>query len=135
MKIALDSNIFIYALENKKELGDLSRKLLAELKEQNHQLVTSVLTIQEVLVGVYKERLVNRINEYLEFISGEGRIAVIDFNREVAVISARIRADYPQIKTPDAIQLATAINQGASRFYTADKKLPKKIGRLTIKSI
>ena len=60
---------------------------------------------------------------------------MIDFNREVAVISARVRADYPHIKTPDAIQLATAINQGASRFYTADKKLPKKIGRLTIKSI
>ncbi len=135
MKIALDSNIFIYALENTKELGDLSRGLLLEIKEQNHQPLTSVLTVQEVLVGVYKEGLSNKINEYLEFISGGGRIAVIDFNREVAVISARVRADYPHIKTPDAIQLATAINQGASRFYTADKKLPKKIGRLTIKSI
>lgn len=135
MKIALDSNIFIYALENQEELGNLSRNLFSELNKPNYQLLTSVLTVQEVLVGAYKENLGSKVTEYLEFISGGGKITIVDFTREIAIISAQVRADHPKVKTPDAIQLATAISQDAKIFYTADKKLPNKIGKLEIRSL
>jgi predicted nucleic acid-binding protein len=37
--------------------------------------------------------------------------------------AAELRAAH-QLKTPDAIQLAVAINHGASRFLTNDRRIP-----------
>lgn len=133
VKIALDANIFIYALENTGLSGDKSRDLFAQIKKERPQVVTSVLTIQEVLVGAYKEGLKDKVTAYVEFISGGGFVTIVDFTREIAILSAQIRATHSQIKTPDAIQLATAIHQDAGEFYTADKRLPKKIGKLRIR--
>lgn len=132
-KIALDTNIFIYALEGEGKLGDSARRFFAEIKRKKPQVFTSVLTIQEVFVGVYKEGLEEKIPSYLEFISGGGLITVVDMSREIAIISAKIRAEYKAIRTPDAIQLATAICVGAREFITADRQLPRKINGLNIK--
>lgn len=138
-KIALDTNIFIYALEGKGELGNSARALFARIKRKNLQVFTSVLTIQEVFVGVYKEGLEDKIPNYLEFILGGGLITVVDVNREIAILAAKIRAEHKNmhniknIRTPDAIQLATAIYAGAREFITADRQLPKKIDGLNIK--
>lgn len=42
----------------------------------------------------------------------------------VAEEAARLRARH-NLRTPDAIQLATAIRSGASSFLTNDRHLPK----------
>ncbi|MBI2326871.1 PIN domain-containing protein [Candidatus Curtissbacteria bacterium] len=132
LKIALDSNIFIYALENKGRSGNASRKKLFEIKETNLQVFTSVLTLQEILVGVYKEGLIRKVHAYLNFISNSGNISIVDFTRNIAIKSAQIRAQYKQIRTPDAIHLATALESGAEIFVTADRRLPRKINGLKI---
>ncbi|WP_273698707.1 PIN domain-containing protein [Syntrophothermus sp.] len=49
----------------------------------------------------------------------------------IAVRSAQIRAEY-RLRTPDAIQLATAIESQATLFVTNDLKLPGKVGPLTV---
>jgi predicted nucleic acid-binding protein len=135
LKIALDSNIFIYALEDEGMLADKSRELLFRIKETSNHVFTSVLTIQEVLVGVYKEGLVNKVNSYLNFILNADNISIIDLSMDIAIKSAQIRAKFVQIRTPDAIHLATAISQKVDEFYTVDKRLPKKIENLRIVSI
>lgn len=132
-KIALDTNIFIYALEDEGKLGNSARRLFTEIKRKKPQVFTSVLTIQEVFVGVYKEGLEDRIPNYLEFILGAGLITVVDVNREIVILAAKIRAEHKTIRTPDAIQLATAIYAGAREFITADRRLPKRINKLNIK--
>lgn len=141
-KIALDTNIFIYALEDNSELGDASRKLFRIISKKAPQVVTSVITIEEILVGVYKRNLMDRISEYLGFISGNGLIDVIDVDKQIAMKAAQIRAEFSKkekglyrVRASDAIQIATAIICRAEEFYTADKRLPKNIDNLRIVSL
>ena len=47
--------------------------------------------------------------------------------QEIAEEAARLRAAH-KIRTPDSIQLATAINGGASFFLTNDDRLPELPG-------
>ena len=56
-KIAIDTNIFIYSLEDEGNLGDLARSIFEVIKKEKPQVFTSVLTIEEVLVGVYRQGL------------------------------------------------------------------------------
>lgn len=113
-------------------LRQSSKRLFETIRKDNPQVFTSVLTIEEVLVGVYKEGLEYKILSYLEFISGGGLITVVEMTKQIAMLSAKIRAQY-NVRTPDSIQLATAISSGASEFITADRRLPKKVEDLIIR--
>jgi len=44
-------------------------------------------------------------------------------NAQISETAAELRAKYSFIRTPDAIQIATAINTEADFFITNDKKL------------
>jgi predicted nucleic acid-binding protein len=52
-------------------------------------------------------------------------IDIFDLNTEISRLAANIRAEY-NYKTPDSIQLATAINYNSDYFLTNDKKLTHK---------
>ena len=43
---------------------------------------------------------------------------------QIAEEAAQIRATYRRIRTPDALQIATAVVAGAHYFVTNDKALP-----------
>lgn len=129
----IDTNIFIYALEDNGHLGEHSRDLLRQIKQQSARVYTSVLTIEEVLTGVFKESLDAKIPKYLEFISGGGLITILEFEQNTAIVCARLRAQY-KLKTPDAIQLACALVCGSTRFFTADRRIPKQIDEMKIDS-
>ena len=51
-------------------------------------------------------------------------IYLIEENPAYAEQAARLRADY-NIRTPDAIQINTALSAGASHFFTNDIRLPE----------
>jgi predicted nucleic acid-binding protein len=50
-------------------------------------------------------------------------VTTVRVSQVIAEEAARLRANY-SLRTPDAIQLATAIRSGASFFLTNDSKLP-----------
>lgn len=133
-RIALDTNMFVYALEDKGKLGDEARKLLQEIKAKKFIACTSVITIHEVLTGVYKKGMAEKVQDYVLAITGDGLIKVVEFTQQIALSSAQIRAKYG-LKTPDAIQIASAISVEASTFFTGDKRIPRKIGKLIVKGL
>lgn len=133
-RIALDTNVFVYALENQGKLGDGARDLLQRIKAEKPIVYTSVITIHEVLTGVYKKGMAEKVPDYVLAITGDGLIRIVDFTQQIALTSAQIRAKYG-LKTPDAIQIASAISAGASTFFTGDKRIPRKIGKLTVKGL
>lgn len=55
------------------------------------------------------------------------QVTTIEVVPNIAETAAQLRADY-NLKTPDAIQMATAINEGASYFLTNDGRLPSLPG-------
>ncbi len=129
--IALDSNIFIRALDDPGPLGEKSRTFLKDLKEKTPVVFISVMVLEEFFVKVYKSGREKDVDNILDFITLGGLAQLVDVNKQIALMAAKIRADY-HIKTPDALHLASAMEAGAGVFITTDRGLPRKIGKLTV---
>lgn len=130
--IALDSNIFIRALDDPGPLGGKSRIFIDDLRQTTTKVFISVMILEEFFVKVYKQGRERDIDNILDFITLGGLAQLIDVNRQIALLAAKIRADY-HVKAPDALHLASAVEAGAKVFVTTDKRLPRKIGKLTVK--
>lgn len=132
MGIALDTNIFILAYNHRGIQGEIARKLLDKLTRPGSKIFISVLVLEEFLVKIYKKGLEKNLADYENFLTGGGLYTAVDVNRQIARVAAKIRADYPSIRTPDAIHIASAIESGAKEFITTDRRIPKKIGALKV---
>lgn len=135
MAVALDTNIFILAYDQKDPKGEKALKLLNKIQDSNNQIFISVIVFEEFLVKIYKQGLERNLADYENFLTAGGTISVIDVNKQIARLAAKIRADYSSIRTPDAIHIATALVVNAKLFITTDRRLPKKIKNLEIRSL
>jgi predicted nucleic acid-binding protein len=122
-RIFWDTNLFIYLLEGhgalSKRVVDLRRAMLS----RGDQLVTSALTLGEVLVKPMEQgdhRLGVKYEEAIEAAS-----LVIPFDSKSARIYASLRTDR-SLRAPDAIQLACAAAAGVDLFVTNDARLHAK---------
>jgi predicted nucleic acid-binding protein len=120
-RIFLDSNLFIYQLEDMGPRGERANIIFERLSGRKDTVLTSTLTLGEVLVKPL--RTGNRALEmrYRELLR-EPEVRVLTFDRAAGEIFARIRQDRA-IKAPDAIQLATAASAGCDLFITNDDRL------------
>ncbi|MFZ4815188.1 MAG: type II toxin-antitoxin system VapC family toxin [Phototrophicaceae bacterium] len=87
-------------------------------------IVTSVITLAEVLTHPMKLDRETLVEEYEEILSNSTGLDLILVDAEIARKSAALRAKY-NLRTPDAIQLATALVQGCEAFITNDKGFKK----------
>ena len=83
--------------------------------------VTSVMSLLEGLVAPTRNNDTELIRKFHNLFYYT-RIQTIEFTSQIAEEAARLRA-FNNIKTPDAIQVATAITAQASVFLTNDIKL------------
>ena len=130
----VDSNIFIYALEASGEEGGSALQFFKEIKNKNPRVFTSVVTISEVMIKVFERKLDEKIDDYLGFISGNGAISIVEISRSTAILAAKLRAEH-RFKTPDAMQIASALLCNANEFVTADRGFPKKIEKMLVRNI
>jgi len=122
-RIFWDTNLFIYLFEEYGELSlrvqDLRRKML----QRGDQLLTSALTLGELLVKPTEKGAMGLCKGYEEALS---RTAILlPFDVKAAPHYARLRCDRG-IRAPDAIQLACAGAAGVDLFITNDERLRSK---------
>ena len=86
------------------------------------EFITSTLTLLEVLVLPIRLRKKDLVDQYEMILTQSDSINIIELNLGISRLAAEIRAEY-NYKTPDSIQLATAINSNSDYFLTNDKKL------------
>lgn len=120
--VSLDSNIFVYYFESNPEFGICVKEIFLLLEKNKLKAVTSVTTLIELLSR--KELDDHQLDLLRERFSTVPNLQTFDINEELALEAARIRREY-KFKMPDAIQLATAINQKAQAFITNDDGLKK----------
>jgi len=118
-KVFFDTNLFIYLIEENEKYLDSLMKMLNFLEENRYEIVTSTLTLGEILTKPYKDNKINLANQYIDFFN---KIELIELNQDIATKFAKIRADYA-IKTPDAIQLASSVYAKCKYFATNDERL------------
>lgn len=119
-RLALDTNIFIHALNNNPKFP-LASDFFRYLPRYKGEIFTSIITILETAVHYYKYNHQTHIAEMLDFIEG-GRVTTLDVDQAIALRAAELKAQFSYLKAPDAIQLATAVNQKAQLFLTYNRK-------------
>lgn len=132
-KIALDTAPFIYFIEEHSEYISILTELFISNSKGKLPIVSSTITLLEVLVLPYKLGKADLAERYENILTGSDTISLIDVNKQISRIAAQLRAEY-KLRTPDAIQIATAIYAKADCFITNDKQLKsvKEIQILTM---
>jgi len=120
-RIFLDSNLFIYQLEDLGPRGHRANFIFERLSYRKDTILTSTLTVGEVLVKPIQTGNRALETKYRELLR-EPEVRVLAFDRAAGELFARIRQNRA-IKAPDAIQLATAASGGCDLFITNDDRL------------
>jgi predicted nucleic acid-binding protein len=95
------------------------------LSDRRDQLLTSTLTLAEVLVKPLSVGEVAWADRYEKLLNTPG-VSLLAFDRSCARIYAQLRQD-KTIKPPDAIQLSCAASAECDLFITNDDRLSRKI--------
>lgn len=122
-RVFWDTNLFIYLIEGHDDRADRVAALRERMLERGDQLVTSALTLGEVLVRPLEAGQDDLAAEYRNAITTGAE--VIPFDEETAVLYAGVRQDRG-IRPPDAIQLASAARARTDLFVTNDERLSRK---------
>jgi len=118
-RIALDSNILIYAVEQSPVFGDLAAGVFRWLDAPRNSAVVSTLTFLEVSVAPYRDNCEELVDSYYGLFKLYPQLDCVPVTIDVADLAAQLRAEH-QLKTPDAIVAATAIRSGATALVTND---------------
>jgi len=121
---ALDTAIFIYYIEENPSFLPLVAPIFEEVAEGRREVVTSSLTLLEVLVVPYRAGNLALAERYEASLSRSRGLRLVDIGRDELRTAAQLRALHPSLRTPDALQLAAALSAGCRSFVTNDRDLP-----------
>jgi predicted nucleic acid-binding protein len=91
------------------------------------------VTLLEVLVKPLREGQIAIAKQYRDILTMAPGIELFDVTSAIAEQAAELRAKY-NLRTPDAIQLATSVELGAAYFLTNDNRL-KAVSETTVVTI
>jgi predicted nucleic acid-binding protein len=117
--IALDTSLFIYQIEAHARYLPLTDHIFSWLERPGSQAVTSTITMTELLVQPYRDSDEQLVNWFYGLLSTYPNLGWIGPNLEIADLAARFRGLH-RLRTPDALQAATAVYAGATGLITND---------------
>ena len=120
-RVFWDTNLFVHLLEDKGELIERVASLRERMIERADELLTSALTLGEVLVRPAEADDKDLMRRYERAITAGA--SVLPFDAAAASTFAVVRRDR-SIQPPDAIQLACA---AVDLFITNDRRLSRKL--------
>jgi len=118
-RIALDTSVFIYQVEENPRYVALTDPIFKWLEPPDHQAVTSTITMTELLVQPYRDSSERRAKEFYALLSTYPNLEWIAPSLEIADIAARVRASH-RVPIADALQAATAVKAQATGLVTND---------------
>ena len=124
-RIFFDTNLFIYLLEDAGDRGARVSEIVERMSERRDELLTSTLTLAEVLVKPLSAGDHDWADRYERYLNTPG-VSMLPFDRASARIYAQLRRD-KALSPPDAIQLACAASARCDLFITNDERLSRKI--------
>jgi predicted nucleic acid-binding protein len=120
-RVFWDTNLFIYLFEKNVERAPRVIELRRGMLARRDELLTSYLTVGEVIAKPKQMGNVMPERSYLDFFSS-GSVELVAFSLEAAKRYGDIRSR-ERIRPADAIQLACASAAGTDLFVTNDNRL------------
>ena len=121
--VGLDTPPLIYFIEEHPEYLPVVRPVFAAMTEGALTGVASALMLMETLVRPYRVGNAPLAAQYEAFLTGSRGFRLEEITINVLRAATQLRAAH-NIKTPDAIHLATALMATCPVYLTNDRKLP-----------
>ena len=129
--VGLDTAPLIYYIEQFPAFYPTVQPFFQAVGHGAFSVVTSIVTLTEVLVQPYRYGDRRLAQEYRDILLGSPGVLTLPVSQDIAEETARIRATY-NLRTPDALQIATALQAGASFFLTNDSDFRRVPGISTL---
>lgn len=113
----------IYFVERNEQYVEAIRPLFEAADRGQVRLITSAITLLEVLVVPLRAGDAVLARRYEELLSHSRGLTLVDLRRPILRAAAHLRAVHA-MRTPDAIQLAAAATERCGSFLTNDRRLP-----------
>ena len=127
MRVYIDTNVFVYAMETDYSEGLRARRVLRHVERGEIEAATSEITLAEALRGGYARLSPDAFRSYVELLAPGGELILIPITREILIAAAGLGSDR-KIDLPDAIHVSTTLSAECDVFLTDDKRLPVPAG-------
>ncbi|MCK5521910.1 MAG: PIN domain-containing protein [Thiomargarita sp.] len=118
--VFLDTAPVIYYVEENPNYFAIVKSIFDDLIEKKTRLaVTSPVTLAECLVVPLRNGIVQRQQDFIDFLKDESKISLEIIDEETGEQAAIFRAKY-NLKLPDALQVAVALQANCDAFLTND---------------
>ncbi|MHB8478477.1 MAG: type II toxin-antitoxin system VapC family toxin [Steroidobacteraceae bacterium] len=117
--VLIDTALWIYHFERHTRLGSVAGKLIKGLEAGKFRGVASELTLLELTVRPLQLGRQDAADEYELLLDHFPNLELAPITREILSLAAGLRARH-RLRTPDAIQVATAVQRGATLAITND---------------
>ncbi len=121
--VGLDTAPLIYFIEENPAYIESVRLFFEAMDKGNFTVVTSTVTLLEVLVHPLRSNNKELAAEYRDIMLNS-KLMTLEVSNAIAEQAALLRATH-NIRTPDAIQISAVLEAGATHFFTNDIRLPE----------
>lgn len=125
--VAMDTAVFIYFIEEHPDFLPLIAPIFEQTARGERELVTSAVTLLEVLVVPYRAGNLTLADQYEALLTRSRGVSLVEIDGVQLRTAAQLRAAY-RVRTPDALQLAAALSRRCATFLTNDRNFPELSG-------
>lgn len=118
--VYVDANAVIYGIEHVEPYFSLLAPLWASSGPASFQLVSSELTLLEVLVRPFRTGNIRLEAEFRALLQQNVDLRLAPVTQRVLEAGAHLRATLTSLRTPDAIHAATALMENCALLVTND---------------
>ncbi len=126
-RIYLDTNFFIYTLENFAPAAAAVAGIGAMIQRCEVLAYTSELTLAEVLVAPLRKGDQRLVDLYGDLLTTRDGLSIVPVTRDVWIQAAAERTS-ASFKLPDAVHIATARRNACEAFLTNDRGFSRLSG-------
>lgn len=120
--VAVDTAAFIYFIEAHPTYLPALLPLFTAADLEQLMIVTSAITVLEVLVVPYRAGNMVLASRYEALLTRSRGMFLREIDRTQLLAAAQLRA-VAGVRTPDALQLAAALSEGCTAFVTNDQRI------------
>lgn len=120
--LGFDTSPVIYFVEAHPRYDSLVTEIFQRVSDGSLIGATSVVTLSEVLVQPIVQQKSLLQQEYRDLLLGSSNLYTLEISAAVAELAVELRARY-KLRTPDALQVAAALDAGCEAFLCNDAAL------------
>lgn len=130
-RLSMDTDAIIYFVEANAAYGPLLSNVFSRIDTGQITGITSTIALTETLVRPIRSKDTAQQQKIKGLLLNSQNMISVSVDDTIAGIAADLRARY-NMRTPDALQAATAINSGCDAFLTNNGSDFRRVSELNV---